>query len=139
MINVGSMKYLLDTCTVSDFVRGYVDVVERMKATAPELIYVSTVTRMEIDYGLALQPQRAVKIGSLIESFLSAITIVPFDTQAARATALVRASLRKMGQPVGAYDALIAGTAIAHGMIVVTSNFQEFQRIDGLVVDNWRQ
>ena len=52
------MKYLLDTCTVSDFVKGQPGVLARMKATAPNQIVVSSITRMEIDYGLALNSAR---------------------------------------------------------------------------------
>ena len=47
------MKYLLDTCTVSDFVKGQPNVLARVKATPPNLIGVSALTRMEVDYGLA--------------------------------------------------------------------------------------
>lgn len=42
------------------------------------------------------------------------------------------------GQPIGAYDLLIAGCGLARGLIVVTSNIVEFQRVNGLQVENWR-
>jgi tRNA(fMet)-specific endonuclease VapC len=53
------MNYLLDTCTVSDFVRGHPNVLARIKGTAPGLIAVSAITRMEIEFGLRLNPERA--------------------------------------------------------------------------------
>ena len=43
------------------------------------------------------------------------------------------------GRPIGAYDVLIAGCGLARGLIVVTSNVGEFQRVSGLVVENWRE
>ena len=57
------MKYLLDTCILSHFMRGHSVVLERIKNTPPTQIAVSTVTCMEIGYGLQLNPQRAIKHG----------------------------------------------------------------------------
>jgi tRNA(fMet)-specific endonuclease VapC len=64
------MKYLLDTCTVSDFVKGQANVLARVKATPPNLIAVSALTRMEVDYGLALNAERARKLAPLHIIFL---------------------------------------------------------------------
>ena len=132
------MKYLLDTCTVSDFVRGQVGVLERIKATSPKLIVVSSLTRMEIDYGLALNAQRARKLTPILDAFFAAITTLPFDATDAHAAATLRATLKTRGRPIGAYDVLIAGTGLARGLVVVTSNVSEFKRVNGLKVENWR-
>ncbi len=133
------MKYLLDTCTVSDFVKGQSGVMARIKATSPKLIVVSSVTRMEIDYGLALYSGRARALAPVLEAFFSVVGTVPFDEADAQATAAIRAAMKSKGQPIGAYDALIAGTAVARGLIVVTSNVGEFSRVSGLHVENWRE
>lgn len=132
------MKYLLDTCTVSDFVKGQPSVLRQVKAMPPSWLVVSSLTRMEIDYGLAIQPERARRLAPMLQAFFSVVATLPFDEADARATANIRAALKVRGQPVGAYDALIAGTALAHGLIVVTSNVGEFQRISGLKVEDWR-
>lgn len=132
------MKYLLDTCTVSDFVKGQPGVLTRIKATSPQLIAISTVTRFEIEFGLQLNPDRARKLAPVMDAFLSSITILPFEDADAQAAGAIRAALQKQGQPIGAYDVLIAGCALARGMVVVTSNLGEFQRIGGLQVENWR-
>lgn len=132
------MKYLLDTCTVSDFVKGQPGVMARIKALSPRQIVVSALTRMEIDYGLALNSERARKLTPVLDAFFSVVSTVPFDEADARATAAIRAALKSKGQPIGAYDALIAGTAVARGLIVVTSNVGEFHRVSGLQVENWR-
>lgn len=133
------MKYLLDTCTVSDFVKGHAAVLAHVKATAPQDIVISAVTRMEVDYGLALNTERARKLAPMLDAFFAATHTTAFETTDARATATLRAALRRSGQPIGAYDALIAGTAMARGLIVVTSNVDEFKRIGGLCVENWRE
>lgn len=132
------MKYLLDTCTVSDFVKGQPGVMARIKALSPRQIVVSALTRMEIDYGLALNSERARKLTPVLDAFFSVVGTVPFDEADARATAAIRAALKSKGQPIGAYDAVIAGTAVARGLIVVTSNVGEFHRVSGLQVENWR-
>ena len=133
------MKYLLDTCAVSDFVKGQPGVLSRLKATAPNLVAISSITRMEIEWGLLLNPERARKLAPVINAFLSRIATLAFDAADAQAAAGVRAALQRQGQPIGAYDVLIAGCGLARGLIVVTSNVGEFQRVGGLVVENWRE
>jgi tRNA(fMet)-specific endonuclease VapC len=132
------MKYLLDTCTVSDFVKGQPNVLTRVKATPPNLIGVSALTRMEVDYGLALNTERAKKLTPILDAFFSTIVTLPFDEADAQAAAAIRAALKTQGQPIGAYDVLIAGTALARGLVVVTSNAGEFKRVSGLQVEDWR-
>jgi tRNA(fMet)-specific endonuclease VapC len=132
------VKYLLDTCTVSDFAKGHPRILARIKATAPDLVGVSTLTRMEIAYGLALNAKRGAKLAPVMQAFLSAVITLPFDVADAQAAAGIRAALKPRGRPIGAYDLLIAGTALARGLVVVTSNVGEFGRIGGILVEDWR-
>ena len=132
------MKYLLDTCTVSDFVKGTPQVLERIRDAEPTSLAISVVTRMEIDYGLALNAGRARKYLPLLNDFFSVVPTLNIELADAAASASLRASLRLKGRPIGAYDVLIAGTALARGLTVVTSNIGEFGRITGLSVENWR-
>ncbi|MBI4995597.1 MAG: type II toxin-antitoxin system VapC family toxin [Rhodocyclales bacterium] len=132
------MKYLLDTCTVSDFVKGHSNVLARLKATSPNLIAVSVLTRMEVDYDLSLNAERARKLAPMLDAFFSTIATLPFDEADAKAAAAIRAALKIMGQPIGAYDVLIAGAGLARGLVVVTSNVGEFNRVSGLQVEDWR-
>lgn len=132
------MKYLLDTCTVSDFVKGQAGVLARLKATQPSLIAVSVITRMEIEFGLQLNPDRARKLAPILNDFLAAVTTLAFSEADAMAAAGIRAALQRQGQPIGAYDTLIAGCGLARGLTIVTANTGEFQRVGGLLVENWR-
>jgi len=132
------MKYLLDTCTVSDFVKGQPNVLARIKAISPALIAVSALTRMEVEHGLVLNAERARKLAPVLQAFFSTISTLPFEVADALAAAAIRAALKTKGQPIGAYDVLIAGTALARGLVVATSNVGEFQRIGGLQVEDWR-
>ncbi len=132
------MKYLLDTCTVSDFVKGQPGVLQRVRQTEPGMLAVSAITRMEIEYGLALHAARAQKLVPMLNAFFAIVDSLGFDVADAEASASLRAGLRTQGRPIGPYDVLIAGTALARGLTVITSNVGEFGRIAGLRVENWR-
>ena len=70
-------------------------------------------------------------------TFLSSIAVVPFDADAAREYGLIRADLKKKGTLIGANDLLIAAHARALGVTLVTNNTREFERVEGLMVENW--
>ena len=132
------MKYLLDTCVVSDFVKGEVNTLQHVKKTSPSDIAISAITVMEIEYGLALNPLLIKKIKPIINSFLEIVTILNYSQADANQSALVRALLKQQGTPIGSYDVLLAGVALTHNVIFVTSNTKEFERVNGLKLENWR-
>jgi tRNA(fMet)-specific endonuclease VapC len=132
------VKYLLDTTVISDFTRGVPEVMERLKRSTKADAAISAVTAMEIEYSLKLNPARARKIEPMIRALLSDLRELPFEHADAQAAAAVRAALTKRGTPIGPYDVMIGGTAMRHGLTLVTSNSDEFQRIGGLVVEDWR-
>jgi tRNA(fMet)-specific endonuclease VapC len=105
----------------------------------PENVAVSSITDMEVEFGLALNPKRLSRVGAVVKDFMHTIEHLPFDLPAARAAATLRAALHRRGRPVGAYDSLIAGLALARGLVLVTANEREFQRLEGLAVENWRK
>jgi tRNA(fMet)-specific endonuclease VapC len=72
------MRYLLDTCVISDFIKGEPGTQARLTQTVPTDIAVSVITVMELRYGLSINPQRAQKIEPAISSFLASVTILPF-------------------------------------------------------------
>jgi len=69
--------------------------------------------------------------------FQARFELLPFDLPAARYAAQVRAQLEAQGTPIGAVDTMIAGVALAHGLILVTRNVREFERVPGLQIQNW--
>ncbi len=131
------MRFLLDTCVVSDFARGHARVLQRIKASAPEDLAVSALTEMEVAYGLLLNPRLARRLKPVMDALFGALRVLPYDRKTAGATATARANLKQRGRPIGAYDVLIAGTALAHELILVTSNVGEFNRVEGLRVEDW--
>lgn len=133
------MKYLLDTCVLSDFVKGESCTLSNLKATEPRDIAVSTITLMEVEYGLQLNPTKAQKIQSVIRELVSAIMLLPFGEKEAAVAGRIRSELKAQGRPIGAYDLLIAATAVTHQMTAVTANCDEFERVAQLAVVNWRK
>jgi tRNA(fMet)-specific endonuclease VapC len=72
-----------------------------------------------------------------VGQFVSAIIELPLDRAGAEAAANIRAALERQGALIGPYDMLIAGQAIACGLILVTGNIREFQRVKGLKLESW--
>jgi tRNA(fMet)-specific endonuclease VapC len=136
---IHSMQFLLDTCVLSDFARGDLSTTKRMHEISPSDIAISTVTEMEIHYGLRLNPRLSRRLLPIFEQFFGAVCLLPFDSAAAKVTSELRASLKLRGTPIGAYDALIAGVAITQQLILVTSNVREFERVAKLQIEDWRR
>lgn len=132
------MRYLLDTCAVSDYFRRTGRVAERMHAAPPHELAISTITEHEIRYGLARQPRVATTLEPKVRSFLSVVQVLPFESRDALASSSIRARLGRAGATIGPLDLLIAGVAVARDLVLVTSNEREFERIAGLSVENWR-
>jgi len=132
------MRYLLDTNTCISAMRNEPAVVARMLATSPGDCAISTITSYELYTGVekCSDPSREVaKVGTLLRT----VHTLPFDSAAAQEAARTRAKLESQGFPIGPYDILLAGHALAAGLILVTANTAEFSRVAGLVVENWRQ
>ena len=132
------MNYLLDTCVISDFFKKEAATITRFQSVSPKQLHVSAITVMEIEYGLKLNPEREKKIRPIWESLTDIIQIILFSTHCAQQAALLRANLKNSCQPIGPYDILIAGTALANDMTVITSNMKEFIRMPEIKVENLR-
>lgn len=132
------MIYLLDTCVISDFIKGDQNVMSRLKATSPKQIAISSVTKMEIEYGLSLNPSRAKQLRPILDALLNNIQQLPYNENDAIASANIRAQLKQLEMPIGAYDLMIGGCALNRKLIMVTSNTKKFNRITGLTLENWK-
>lgn len=128
------MKFLLDTNAVIAVLKGHAGVLERLRRHRPEDFGLSTIVTHELFYG-AFKSQRVTenlaRIGALRFEILS------FNPEDAHRAGEVRARLASAGTPIGAYDALIAGQALARGLVLVTRNTGEFQQVQGLLVEDW--
>ena len=132
------LAYLLDTNVLSDFVRGDAGVKRRMIEMSPDQLAFSSVTVMEVSYGLALSPERARRIRPMLEALFQTVQVLPLTVEDARAAGTIRAGLRRRGTPIGPYDILLAGCALARGLTLITGNVREIGRVAGLAVESWR-
>ncbi|MEW5847501.1 MAG: type II toxin-antitoxin system VapC family toxin [Myxococcota bacterium] len=131
------MSYLLDTNTCIFALKGRPpEVAERLRACAPEDIAVSIITVAELWFG-ALKSARPQEHRLAVDAFLGDIRVLEFDVAAAQHYPSVRLHLQRMGTPISERDQLIACTALAHGMTVVTHNVGEYARVPGIHVQDW--
>lgn len=72
-----------------------------------------------------------------VTRLLAVVNELPFDRDSAEIAARIRMELERAGRPIGPYDLLIAGQALSHGLILVTNNVTEFQRVAGLKLESW--
>jgi len=105
-------------------------------AIPDEPIALSSMTASELLIGVhrADSPERRSRREAFVEAILLAIPIVPFDLRVARTHARLFAELAGVGQPIGAHDLIIAATAVANGLAVLTDNLRHFDRVPGLRV-----
>jgi len=131
-----NLRYLLDTDICIYVLKNKpVELGAAFDLHAHELC-VSSVTAMELQYGVERSARRLHNQG-VLDSFLSRMPVLSYDLEAARHTAIIRADLAQRGQPIGAYDQMIAGIARSRALTVVTNNEREFSRVKGLEVENW--
>ena len=74
-----------------------------------------------------------------LNQFLLPLVILPFGREAAHEAGLIRADLERLGTPIGPFDLLIGAQARQTGLILVSNNLREFERISDLKVENWAQ
>ncbi len=130
------MTRLLDTDTCIGVLRQRPGMVQRLIQLAPTDCAVSMVSVYELFCGVEKAHEPA-KERQKVERFVSTINELPLDRAAAETAARIRANLEGQGQPIGPYDLLIAGQALASGLTLVTNNRQEFQRVSGLKLESW--
>ena len=128
--------FVLDTNTLIYFFKGQGRVADRLLSIQPRDIAIPAISLFELETGLrksAAPEKRRRQLTALIDL----VTVIPFGIREAEAAATVRATLELLGQPIGPYDTLIAGIALAPNATLVTRNQAEFSRIDGLHLVDW--
>lgn len=129
------MRYLLDTNAVIALLKdGRSNLARRTRQEQPGDIAISAIVAHELFYG-AFKSRRAEHNTALIDALR--FEVVEFDKEDARRSGEIRAQLASRGMPIGPYDVLIAGQALARGMVLVTRNTGEFGRVPRLRIENW--
>jgi tRNA(fMet)-specific endonuclease VapC len=128
------VSFLLDTNVIIALIRLDRSVVKRANLELPTAIFTSSLVMHELYYGAAKSARVADNLTHLENVGLQ---VVEFDASDAKAAAQTRVNLERRGTPIGPYDVLIAGQALARDLTLVTRNIREFARVDGLRVENW--
>ncbi|MDF8358906.1 type II toxin-antitoxin system tRNA(fMet)-specific endonuclease VapC [Ensifer adhaerens] len=130
------LKYMLDTNICIYTVKNRPQQVREAFNRHYGQMCISSVSLMELIYGAerSAMPERNL---SVIEGFAARLEVLNYDQAAASHTGQLRAELARSGTPIGPYDQLIAGHARSHGLILVTNNRREFDRVPGLRVEDW--
>lgn len=133
------MKYMLDTNICIYAIKHKPDtVIRKFLSHDPEELCISAIAYAELIHGV--EKSMAVERNRIAMSlFLSPITILQFDDRAAEEYGRIKAELEKKGTPIGPMDTLIASHAKSRGLIIVTNNTREFDRVVGLTVEDWTQ
>ena len=129
--------YLLDTNTISYWMRGDERVIERLREHSPSELSLCTVTLAEILYGIQKSPKKKRERQGKIQRIVSMLDLYQFDEQAAHAYATVRCQLESSGTAISERDTQIAAIALARRLTVVTHNVREFERVARLEVVDW--
>ncbi len=131
------MLYLLDTDTSSYAIRGASAALDAALATAaPGSLAISAITRAELVFGLEKRGNPRA-LTRLVQGFLDRVTVLPWDAAAADRYARLRAQLERAGTPIGLFDTMIAGHALALSAALVTNNQKHFQHVKALKLENW--
>ncbi len=99
-------------------------------------IAISSVTLAELRYGVA-KSQYQDKNAKALDEFIIPLEILSFDEGATLAYGEIRATLERLGTPIGSMDLLIAAHAVSLGVTLVTNNIREFIRVPELKVIDW--
>jgi toxin FitB len=135
---------LLDTNILSELMRAAPEAaVEQWLADQPVAsVFISAITEAELRYGLALMPPGkrrsalAVEIENMLGEDFSG-RILPFDSPAAVAFAVIAAERRQAGQPISQADAQIAAIARSRGAALATRNVPDFERCGVEIINPW--
>lgn len=128
-------KYLLDTNICIYFLKGLYNLDQKIEKAETENCFVSEITIAELKFGVENSDNKE-KNQKTVDDFVSKFTVIPIFNSL-NIYAREKARLRKKGTPLDDFDLLIGSTAISNNLILVTRNVSDFERLDGIEIENW--
>ncbi|MBJ9904869.1 type II toxin-antitoxin system VapC family toxin [Acinetobacter bereziniae] len=130
------MIYLLDTNICIYVINNKpAHVFEKFKQYQLGQLVISSISASELAFGV--EKSGSLRNKNALDKFLAPLDILPYDENAIWHYAKLRQTLHAKGQPIGSLDMLIAAHALALDTVLVTNNMKEFERIEGLKLENW--
>jgi tRNA(fMet)-specific endonuclease VapC len=131
-----SALYLLDTNMVIYLQRGMPSVLQKLLALGRQGVALPSLVVAELAYGVEKSTHQA-RNRDRLEQLLLEFNVLPWAYTAMWHYARHFHALRQKGQTIGHMDLLIAAQALAEDATLVTNNLREFERIEGLKLENW--
>lgn len=130
------LRYMLDTnITIYVIKKRPIEVLNLFNEHAGGLC-ISSVTLAELLHGAEKSAKPAHNLRQ-VDDFVSRLDVLDYGAKAAAHYGQIRAALEQLGKPIGVNDLHIAGHARSEGLTLVTNNLREFERVPGLLLDNW--
>lgn len=130
------LKYLLDTNFVIYVIKQRPLQVLEIFNQHHGRMAISSITLAEMVHG-AEKSSDASRNTAVVEDFVSRLAVLPYDDKAAWHYGNIRSALEKLGQPIGINNLHIAAHARSSGLTLITNNVREFERVPGLLLENW--
>ena len=111
-------------------------VLEVIKENLRKGLFISSLTIAELEFGIENSQQKERNRIALLK-FLSIFNVLNFDAADAIQYGLLKSKLRQNGDLIGPIDMLLAAQALSKDLIFVTNNTSEFERVDGLIIEDW--
>ncbi len=129
--------YLLDTNICVFYLKNRFGLSEKINQAGWLNCFISEITLAELKFG-AENSQLQAQNRLTIAQFQTKIQVLPIFS-ALDFYAREKARLRQRGTPIDDFDLLIAASAVTNGLIMVTNNLNHFNRVDGIVIEDWTQ
>lgn len=128
--------YLLDTNIISFFVKGNPIVAKKINNTPISSITSCVFVHSECYYGIKNEEQ-ALRLIPTYNGIFETIQILEFSLDSAKEFTKQKKRLKESGNIIPDFDLMIACTALANDLILVTNNTKHFERIEGLELEDW--
>jgi tRNA(fMet)-specific endonuclease VapC len=129
------IRYMLDTNTVSNFLKQHPSITTNVLAKPITSLVISAITEGELQYGLAKRPD-AKKLHRIVHEFLLRVDVLPWDRSAAAHYGTLRAEFANRGKTLAPFDMLICAHAKSTESVLVTSD-QSFNAVGHVQTEDW--
>ena len=128
------MRFLLDTNAVIALLEGNRPFINRLRTYQPSDFGMPSIVHHELCFGARKSKRVAANLQNV---HALQFEVIPISKADAERAAEIRASLQAKGTPIGPYDVLIAGQAVARSLTLITHNAGEFERVESLTFEDW--